>query len=189
MRPAIEPVIRMRPRAGAHLIADSMNETNRPVDVGVRDAQRRLEILIEKGTTQPTPGVGQRWRGPSRTATWNSKIASRSRARLRKRTYARSSPPLEEHGILLRELEQRARTGADRDAAARHGADAAQTARVAIGEGAPFRPTGAVARALQYWPARASAGEHSSIVAGARLRTERHDRSQSSLPTPRAESR
>ena len=46
-------------RAGAHLIADSMNETNRPVDVGVRDAQRRLEILIEKGTTQPTPGVGQ----------------------------------------------------------------------------------------------------------------------------------
>ena len=38
---------------------------------------------------------------------------------------------LEEHGILLRELEQRARTGADPDAAARHGADAAQTGRVA----------------------------------------------------------
>jgi two-component system chemotaxis response regulator CheB len=38
---------------------------------------------------------------------------------------------LEEHGILLRELEQRTRTGADPDAAARHGADVAQTGRVA----------------------------------------------------------
>jgi hypothetical protein len=38
---------------------------------------------------------------------------------------------LEEHGVLLRELEQRARTAEDVGGAERHGADAAQTGRVA----------------------------------------------------------
>ena len=60
MKPAIEPVIRIRPSpAVAHVAADLLDEIERAGDVGVDDCAHVVEVLVEEAVAEPAAGIGQ----------------------------------------------------------------------------------------------------------------------------------
>lgn len=59
MKPAIEPVIRMRPRiAPAHVVADLVDQVDRAGDVGVDDLARFLKVLVKESAAKAAARVG-----------------------------------------------------------------------------------------------------------------------------------
>jgi len=59
MKPAIEPVKRMRPLPRAHLLADAVDEADRAGDVGVDDVEDVVEVLVEERVAEAVACVGE----------------------------------------------------------------------------------------------------------------------------------
>jgi hypothetical protein len=59
MKPAMEPVMRMRPSPRAHFAANFLDQVERAGDVGVHDAPDQREVLIQKSLAEPAADIGE----------------------------------------------------------------------------------------------------------------------------------
>jgi hypothetical protein len=59
MKPAMDPVMRMRPRSRARISRDLVQQVKGAGHVGVEHQLGLREVFVEEGVAQPASGIGQ----------------------------------------------------------------------------------------------------------------------------------